>query len=88
MQMNIKNPKACLMAQQLAAATGKSLTTVVTEALEAELARMEAEKAEARARKIADIEAILQSAPLGRTAPIMTMAEFDAEYYDDQGLPR
>lgn len=88
MQMNIKNPEACRMAQQLAAATGKSLTSVVTDALAAELARMEAEKAEVRTRKIADIEAILQSAPPERTAPIMTMAEFDAEYYDEQGLPR
>ena len=88
MQMNIKNPEACRMAQQLAAATGKSLTAVVTDALAAELARMEGRRAEARARKIADIEAILRSAQPDRAAPIMTMAEFDAEYYDELGLPR
>jgi antitoxin VapB len=88
MQMNIKNPEACRMAQQLATATGKSLTTVVTEALAAELARMEAQKAEARARKIADINEILDSIRADLVKPLPTMEEIDAWLYDENGLPR
>ena len=39
MALNIKNPRADRLARELARRRGKSITTVIVEALEAELAR-------------------------------------------------
>ena len=88
MQMNIKNPEACRMAQQLAAAKGKSVTAVVPEALAAELARL---PVVAPADLEARIEKVLASAAKVRAAmaaPLPTQAELDAWMYDEHGLPR
>ena len=61
---------------------GRSQAAVIEEALDAmPLSKVEAERAERRKR----IEAILATVPK-RKYP--TMAEIDAELYDEEGLPR
>ncbi len=86
MQMNIKNPEACRMAQQLAAATGKSVTAVVTEALAEKVAQLARERSldERRAR----VDALIDSIRADLIAPLPTQAELDDWLYDENGLPR
>jgi antitoxin VapB len=86
MQMNIKNPEACRLAQQLAAATGKSLTAVVTDALAAELARVE--KLNSIADRRARVDALVDAINADLPRPLPTMADIDSWLYDENGLPR
>lgn len=64
MALNIKNPEAHRMAQILAEATGESLTEVVTEALRARIAALEAEPdGDLLDAEIAEIQAFVASLP-------------------------
>ena len=82
-QLNIKSEDAYRLASRLAELTGKSLTTAVTDALRAELAREERER-----RVDADVARMLA---MGREirAHMREPANSDHSFlYDENGLPR
>lgn len=88
MQMNIKNPEVVRMAHALAAASGKSVTAAVKDALAAELARQPAtvpHDLEARLEKVMALAARWRA---DQPMPLPTQAELDAWMYDEYGLPR
>lgn len=81
--MNIKNPEAHLLAQELAAATGESLTTAVTVALRERL-----ERVRKRPRRRATVEEILA---IGRRMAARVKEkplDHDTLLYDEYGLPK
>lgn len=82
MHLNIKNHEAHKLAQQLARATGKSMTEVVTEALRGELAR--AKHAPGMAQALMQIS----NESAHRFKPPHDTTDHAALLYDDQGLPR
>jgi antitoxin VapB len=82
MSLNIKDPEAHRLAQQIARATGETMTRVVTEALRERLFRLE------RGRKKASVEelmAIAERAALHVKPLYVDHAEL---LYDEHGLPR
>lgn len=85
--LNIKNAEAHRLARALAAETGESMTTAVTEALRERLNRIQAERngsTEARAARIMELGKLLHdSAPPGYWDQ-----DFDELLYDDLGLPK
>jgi antitoxin VapB len=84
MQLNIKNEDAYRLASRLSELTGDSLTTVVTRALRAELAREE--NMRDRDALKARLRAIAQEIRAGLPADITSNHDF---LYDDAtGLPK
>ncbi len=86
MALSIKNPETERLARELAAATGKSVTAAVTEALERSLREtvdreVEIEGLTARTMAIAKETGALISEEL-------KSFDYDAWLYDDNGLPR
>ena len=80
MSMNIKNEKAHRLAEELATLTGKSMTAVVTEALEEKLNRVKNKGMADRIMKIAkESAALLNGKPLPDHAELL---------YDENGLPK
>lgn len=82
--MNIKNPEAHLLAQELAAATGESLTTAVTVALRERLERVRKRpRRRATAEEILAIGQRIASRP--HRGPRIDHGEL---LYDEFGLPK
>ncbi|MEP9398053.1 type II toxin-antitoxin system VapB family antitoxin [Mesorhizobium sp. KR2-14] len=82
MGMNIKSEKAQRLARQLADETGQSMTAVVEQALEAELARLHWERDVAeRKRRIRQIVDSFGPVPEGVTSD-------HSDLYDEWGLPK
>ena len=82
MSLNIKDPEAHRLAQQIARATGETMTRVVTEALRERLSRLERRGARA---SVEELLAIAERAASHVKRPYVDHAEL---LYDEHGLPR
>ena len=82
MSLNIKDPEAHRLAQQIARATGETMTRVVTEALRERLSRLERRSARA---SVEELLAIAERAASHVKCPYVDHAEL---LYDEHGLPR
>jgi antitoxin VapB len=82
MSLNIKDPEVYRLAREIAQATGRSMTTVVRDALREHHAKLD------QRRGRAGVEEILAIA--GRVAENVRKpyAPHDDLLYDDRGLPR
>jgi antitoxin VapB len=81
MSLNIKNEEAHRLAREIAGRTGKSMTSVVTDALREQLDRLEGPSADEREQAILELAA--ETAPLLEGADL----EHDRLLYDQRGLP-
>jgi antitoxin VapB len=82
MGLNIKNPEAHKLAQELAEMTGESMSTAVTEAIRERLARI-------RRRGMAErLMEIGRRAAEHLNAPGRQMMEVEDLYDEETGLPR
>jgi antitoxin VapB len=82
MSLNIKDPEAHRLAQQIARATGETMTRVVTEALRERLSRLERRSALA---SVEELLAIAERAASHIKRPYVDHADL---LYDEHGLPR
>jgi antitoxin VapB len=82
MSLNIKDPEAHQLAQQIARATGETMTRVVTEALRERLARLERRSARAG---VEEFLAIAGRAASHVRRPYLDHADL---LYDEHGLPK
>ena len=82
MSLNIKDPEAHRLAQEIARATGETMTRVVTEALRDRLAKIEAARSRA---SVVELLAIADRAAAHLKRPYVDHAEL---LYDEQGLPK
>jgi antitoxin VapB len=82
MSLNIKDPEAHRLAQQIARATGETMTRVVTEALRERLSRLEQRSALA---SVEELLAIAKRAASHIKRPYVDHADL---LYDEHGLPR
>jgi antitoxin VapB len=82
MSLNIKDPEAHRLAQQIARATGETMTRVVTEALRERLSRLERRSARVG---VEELLAIAERAASHVKRPYVDHAEL---LYDEHGLPR
>jgi antitoxin VapB len=82
LSLNIKDPEAHRLAQQIARATGETMTRVVTEALRERLARLERRSARAG---VEELFAIAERAASHVKRPYLDHAEL---LYDEHGLPK
>ena len=85
MALNVKNERVSRLAQELAQLTGQSITDAVGSALEARLTELRRQN---RRNHVAR-----QLVALGKRCASQAPAEwrrrdFDAELYDERGLPR
>jgi len=83
MSLNIKNPRAHKLAQEVAALTGESLSQAVTTALEERKANLEKQSRFERAWAIAEDCARRLNAPGGPK-----MLEIEDLYDEETGLPK
>ena len=81
MSLNIKNEETHRMAQELAALTGESITTAVSEAVRERLTRLKSKGMADRLMKIAK-----RAAPLWKE-PFKSIDHGDL-LYDEKGLPK
>jgi antitoxin VapB len=80
MSLNIKNAETYRLAQELAAATGESMTEAVTEAVRQRLNRVKKKGMAERIMKIAkESSALLKGRPLPDHGELL---------YDEKGLPK
>jgi len=82
LSLNIKDPEAHRLAQQIARATGETMTRVVTEALRERLSRLERRSARA---SVEELLAIAKRAASHVKRPYIDHADL---LYDEHGLPR
>jgi antitoxin VapB len=82
MSLNIKDPEAHRLAQQIARATGETMTRVVTEALRERLSQLERRSARA---SVEELLAIAERAASHVKRPYVDHVEL---LYDEHGLPR
>jgi antitoxin VapB len=82
MSLNIKDPEAHRLAQQIARATGETMTRIVTEALRERLSRLERRNTRA---SVEELLAIAKRAAAHVKHPHVDHAEL---LYDEHGLPR
>jgi antitoxin VapB len=82
MGLNIKDPEAHRLAQQIARATGETMTRVVTEALRERLDKIERRTARA---SLEELLAIADRAAAHVKRPYLDHAEL---LYDERGLPK
>ncbi|HVB54013.1 MAG TPA: type II toxin-antitoxin system VapB family antitoxin [Candidatus Acidoferrales bacterium] len=87
MSLNIKNHEAALLARQLAAATGESVTRAVTVAVRERLARVRSEEEGVVAERADRMRAIARDAAQRWVEPYRSGDHGDL-LYDDAGLPR
>jgi antitoxin VapB len=84
MAMNIKNPETYRLAKELAALTGESLTTAVTEAVRERLERVRHKPDPAKVERLMAIAR--------KMAPLMKEPWKSTDHgellYDEKGLPR
>ena len=83
MSLNIKDPEAHRLAQELAELTGKSMTAVVTEALREKRARER--KKQSKRMTVKEMMEIGERIRSQIKGPIIDHAEL---LYDDKGLPK
>lgn len=83
MSLNIKDPEAHKLAQQLAEETGTSMTKVVTEALREKLGRVR--KAKRSKATVEEIEEIAKRFRSHLKGPVEDHGTF---LYDEKGLPK
>jgi len=81
MSLNIKDPDAHRLAQEIARATGETMTRAVTEALRERLSRLERRNARA---SVEELLAIAGRAASHVSRPYVDNAEL---LYDERGLP-
>jgi antitoxin VapB len=86
MSLNIKNPEAHELAKELAELTGESMTEAIIVALRERLAR-ELNTPERIAERAEAIMAIGRDVA-ARLGPEYRAKDWDAELYDERGLPR
>jgi antitoxin VapB len=85
--MNIKSPEAHLLAREVAALTGESLTEAVTVALRERLERLIPEQGDDRQARFDEVLAIVRrTSAFADQIPAST--EIDGLLYDEDGLPR
>jgi antitoxin VapB len=82
--MNIKNPETQRLVQQLAALTGETLTSAITEAVRERLQRLEAERGLRLAERLVAIGR--DCAP--RLREPFRSGDHGDLLYDEKGLPR
>jgi antitoxin VapB len=82
MSLNIKDPEAHRLAQEISRATGESMTRVVTEALRERLAKIERRKSKA---SVKELLAIADRAAAHVKRPYIAHGEL---LYDESGLPK
>jgi antitoxin VapB len=82
MSLNIKDPEAHKLAQQIARVTGETMTRVVTQALRERLAKVERRSARA------SIEELLAIADRAAAHVKRPYSDHDALLYDERGLPK
>lgn len=86
MSLNIKNPDTYRLVRELAEATGVSMTAAVTDAVRRRLDEVRAERGDSG---IDLEEAMALTAELRARLGVEYLArDFDAELYDERGLPR
>lgn len=86
MSLNIKNPDTYQLVRELAEVTGVSMTAAVTDAVQRRLDEVRAERV---GRSIDLDEAMALTAELRMRLGAEYLArDFDAELYDERGLPR
>ena len=84
MALNIKNPEAHRLAEELASETGESMTEAVTQALRERLSRVRRSGSE----RLADrLERIAKDCAAHLKEPFRSIDHGDL-LYDDKGLPR
>jgi len=84
MSLNIKNPEACRLIEELADATGETMTGAVTTAVRERLTRVKAGQRASLAEKIMAIGRDTAR----RIGPEYRALNHDALLYDEKGLPR
>jgi antitoxin VapB len=82
MSLNIKDPEARRLAQQIARATGETMSRIVTEALRERLSQLERRSGRA---SVEELLAIAERAASHVKRPYVDHAEL---LYDAHGLPR
>lgn len=87
MSLNIKNDETVRLVKELAATTGESLTTAVTEAVRERLERL---RVNDEAKIEADVQRMLELAQTIRehAPPGYFDQDFDELLYDEWGLPK
>jgi antitoxin VapB len=86
MSLNIKNPEAHRLAQELAELTGESMATAVTEAVRERLEKLRREHH--RQERLSRLTAIAASCAARLNAPGRAMMETDDLYDEETGLPK
>lgn len=84
MSLNLKNPEACRLIEELAATTGETMTAAVTTAVRERLERI---------RQVDDDSLVERILAIGRDCakrlgPECRGIDYDALLYDEDGLPR
>jgi antitoxin VapB len=82
MSLNIKDPEAHRLAQEIARTTGETITRVVIEALRERLARIEQRRARA---SVEELLAIADRAAAHVRRPTLDHADL---LYDERGVPK
>lgn len=82
MSLNIKDPEAHRLAQAIAAATGQSMSRVVTDALRERYAQLEKQQAKA------SVDELLTIASRARAHVNQPYADHAELLYDEHGLPK
>ena len=85
MQLNIKNPEASRLANELAALTGESLTAAVTTALRERLERERRQRPAALAARRERVQALVAELRAGLDRPVSSADHNDL--YGADGLP-
>ncbi|HXP05320.1 MAG TPA: type II toxin-antitoxin system VapB family antitoxin [Stellaceae bacterium] len=84
MSLNIKNPEACRLIEELADATGETMTGAVMTAVRERLDRVREQKAGSLANRLLAIGRDCAK----RLGPEFRALDHDALLYDENGLPR
>jgi len=85
MSLNIKNAEAYDLASELARLTGRSMTTVVLEALRRQ--RDEVLRQQQKAARVQELMAIAQRCAAHITQPVQAVDHGDL-LYDEHGMPQ
>ena len=84
MSLNIKNPETCHLIEELAEATGETMTAAITVAVRERLRRVRQQKTGSLAETIMAIGRDCAR----RISPEYRALDHDALLYDEKGLPR
>jgi antitoxin VapB len=87
MSLNIKNSETERLVRELASRTGESVTQAVSRSVQERLTRLGAEAEEVAAARLVRMKEIAHDAS-GRWPAKTRSTDYDAELYDERGLPR